>query len=113
LQDGLKNSYKSTDTLTTTVKIKNTGAVDGDEVLQAYIEYPQIDRMPFKELKSFERVSVTKGDEQSVTVKIPISELQKWDLTTHKWKIYPGNYKLILGSNSQDSKLSMDFAVAK
>ncbi len=112
LQDGLKNSYKSTDTLTTTVKIKNTGAVDGDEVLQAYIEYPQIDRMPFKELKSFERVSVTKGDEQSVTVKIPISELQKWDLTTHKWKIYPGNYKLILGSNSQDSKLSMDFAVS-
>ena len=112
LQDGLKSNYKSSDTLTTTVKIKNTGAVDGDEVVQAYIEYPQIDRMPFKELKSFKRVSVTKGEEQSVTIKIPVSELQKWDLATHKWKIYAGNYKLILGSNSQDSKLSMNFAVS-
>jgi beta-glucosidase len=111
LQDGLKNSYKPTDTISTTIKVKNTGAVDGDEVVQAYIEYPQIDRMPFKELKSFKRVSVTKGDEQTVTIKIPVSELQKWDLTTHKWKIYPGNYKLVLGSNSQDAKLSMDFAV--
>lgn len=111
LQNGLKSSYKPTDTLRATVEIKNTGAMDGDEVLQAYIEYPGIDRMPFKELKFFKRVGISKGGEQTVNVKIPVSELQKWDLTTHKWKIYPGNYKLVLGSNSQDSKLSLEFAV--
>jgi len=111
LQDGLKGPYRSTDTLSTSVKVKNTGAMDGDEVVQAYIEYPAIDRMPVKELKSFKRVSVTQGNEQTVTLKIPVSELQKWDMATHKWKLYAGNYKLILGSNSQDSKISMDFAV--
>jgi beta-glucosidase len=111
LQSGLKSGYKPTDTLTASVNIKNTGAMDGDEVLQAYIEYPAIDRMPFKELKFFKRVSITKGNEQAVTVNIPVKELQKWDLATHKWKIYPGNYKLVIGSNSQDNKLSMDFAV--
>jgi len=111
LQSGLKSSYRTNDTLATTVNIKNTGAMDGDEVLQAYIEYPAIDRMPFKELKFFKRVSITKGNEQAVIVNIPVKELQKWDLATHKWKIYPGNYKLIVGSNSQDSKLNMDFVV--
>jgi len=109
--NGLKSTYKLTDTLTTTVKVKNTGAVDGDEVLQAYIEYPNIDRMPVKELKAFKRVSVTQGTEQSVTLKIPVSDLQKWDMATHKWKLYAGNYKLVLGSNSQDSKVSVDFVV--
>lgn len=111
LQDGLKNAYKLSDTLTTSVKVKNTGAMDGDEVVQAYIEYPAIDRMPVKELKAFKRVSVTQGNEQTVTLKIPVNELQKWDMATHKWKLYAGNYKLILGSNSQDSKISMDFVV--
>jgi len=80
-------------------------------VVQAYIEYPAIDRMPIKELRSFKRVSVTQGNEQTITLKIPVSELQKWDMATHKWKLYAGNYKLVLGSNSQDRKISMDFAV--
>ena len=111
LQDGPKKDYKTTDTITTNIKVKNTGSMNGDEVVQAYIQYPSIDRMPYKELKFFKRVSITSGDEQKVTVKIPVKELQKWDLSTHNWKIYPGNYKLTLGSNSQDSKISMDFAV--
>jgi beta-glucosidase len=111
LQNGLKTSYKATDTLSASVKIKNTGLMDGDEVLQAYIEYPAVDRMPVHELKFFKRVSVTKGNEEVVNVKIPVNELQKWDMTTHKWKLYSGNYKLILGSNSRDNKISMDFSI--
>ncbi|MGN6180242.1 MAG: glycoside hydrolase family 3 N-terminal domain-containing protein [Mucilaginibacter sp.] len=110
-QSGLKKAYKSTDTLTTTITVKNTGPVDGDEVVQGYIKYPMIDRMPVKELKFFKRVSVNRDGEQSVTVKIPVADLQKWDLAANKWKLYSGNYKLILGSNSQDEKLGMDFVV--
>ena len=111
LQQGLKSSYKTTDTLNVTVKVKNTGAMDGDEVVQAYIQYPNIDRMPVKELKSFKRISISKGGEQLVSLRIPVKELQKWDLAAHQWKVYPGNYHLVLGSNSADNKLSMDFAV--
>jgi beta-glucosidase len=110
-QDGLKKDYRATDTITTTITVKNTGAMDGDEVVQGYIKYPSVDRMPLKELKFFKRVSVSIGGEQTVTVKIPLSDLQKWDLAANKWKLYPGNYKLVLGSSSQDEKLSMDFTV--
>jgi beta-glucosidase len=110
-QGAMKSKYKKTDTLTVNLQVKNTGKMDGDEVVQAYIEYPQLDRMPVKELKSFKRVTVTKGTSQSVTVKIPVKELQKWDLQTHGWKVYPGSYKLILGSSSQDEKLVLPFAV--
>jgi beta-glucosidase len=106
-----KAAYSSKDTITITLKVKNTGKMDGDEVVQAYIQYPEIARMPIKELKGFKRVSVSKSGEQSVTIQIPVKELQKWDMKTHGWKIYPGSYKLVLGSNSQDEKLKFDFMV--
>ncbi|WP_426667337.1 glycoside hydrolase family 3 N-terminal domain-containing protein [Mucilaginibacter sp. McL0603] len=110
-QQSLAKSYNTKDTVSVTLKVKNTGKMNGDEVVQAYIEYPQIDRMPIKELKGFKRVSVSKGGEQSVIIKIPVKDLQKWDMNTHGWKTYPGNYKLVLGSNSQDEKLSFAFAI--
>jgi len=110
-EKSLAKKYKANDTLNVTVKVKNTGKMDGDEVVQAYIQYPQIDRMPVKELKGFKRVSVTKGGERSVTIKIPVKDLQKWDLKTHGWKTYPGAYKLVLGSSSQDDKLDFAFTI--
>ncbi len=103
--------YTTKDTLNVTVKVKNTGKMDGDEVVQAYIQYPQVDRMPVKELKGFKRVTVTKGGEQSINIKIPVKDLQKWDLKTHAWKTYPGDYKLVLGSSSQDDKLNFVFKI--
>ena len=103
--------YIVKDTINVTINVKNTGKMDGDEVVQAYIQYPQVDRMPVKELKGFKRVTVNKGGEQSVTIKIPVKDLQKWDLKTHGWKTYPGDYKLILGSNSQDDKLNFAFTI--
>jgi len=113
VKNDAKHGYKTTDTISVNVQVKNTGAMDGDDVVQAYIQYPQIDRMPVKELKSFKRVAVTQGSEQTITLKIPIKELQKWDMATHGWKVYPGNYKLVLGSNSQDEKLVLPFTVNK
>jgi beta-glucosidase len=112
LDSKLKSTYKKTDTLTVAVNIKNTGKVNGDEVVQAYIEYPKLDRMPIKELKSFKHVSVAKDKDETVTLKIPVQDLQKWDMATHKWKVYPGKYKLVLGSNSADNKASLDFSIA-
>ncbi len=93
------------DTLSFSIKIKNTGRMDGDEIVQAYIQYPNLERMPLKELKAFKRVSVAKGKEQIVQLNIPLQEFQKWDLSQHQWKIYPGDYTILIGSNSADIKL--------
>src|ERR1700744_1759815 len=49
-KDGLNKSYKLKDTISVSLNIKNTGKMNGDDVIQAYIKYPQIDRMPIKEL---------------------------------------------------------------
>ena len=61
------------------------------------LNIPKIGRMPLKELKGFKRVSVTKGADKQFQLNIPINDLQKWDMGTPGWKIYPGDYKLVLG----------------
>ncbi|HTI07218.1 MAG TPA: glycoside hydrolase family 3 N-terminal domain-containing protein [Puia sp.] len=106
-----RNRYTAKDTLSFSLSVENKGAMDGDEVVQAYIQYPTLERMPVKELKAFKRVTVTRGEGKEIHFSIPMSELQKWDLKAGKWKLYPGSYKLVLGSHSRDEKLNAVFEV--
>jgi beta-glucosidase len=93
------------DSISFSIKVKNTGQMDGDEVVQVYVEYPPVDRMPLKELKAFKRVHVKAGGETEVQMSIPAADLQKWDLATHSWKLYPGTYTLFAGGHSADRKV--------
>ena len=108
---GLKKSYAKTDTLKISLLVKNTGTIDADEVVQAYIKYPQGERMPLKELKAFKRIHVLAGKEKKVVLSIPVSELKKWDLKKHGWEITKGNYQVFVGSHSQDERVTYDFKV--
>ena len=94
------------DSISFSLKIKNVGDYDGDEVAQVYIQYPQLQNMPLKELKAFKKVSVDKNDEALVSFSIPLSELKKWDDEKSGWKLYKGNYTINIGSNSADVRLT-------
>lgn len=106
-----KRSYVSGDTVQMTVQVQNSGNFDGDEVVQAYIAYPATERMPIKELKAFKRVSILKGNNVEVKLSIPVSELQKWDLTTGKWTLFKGQYSVMVGKNSEDFPLKKQFLI--
>jgi beta-glucosidase len=110
-QPGKVRSLK--DSIVVSVSLKNTGAMDGDEVMQVYVQYPNMERMPVKELKGFKRVEVPKGAEHVVHVSIPVHELQKWDLKEKRWRLYPGSYRILVGSSSQDIKLDAAIQVEK
>jgi beta-glucosidase len=110
-QPGKVRSLK--DPITVSVSLKNTGAMDGAEVMQVYVQYPNMERMPIKELKGFKRVDVPKGAERTVQLNIPVQELQKWDSKEKIWKLYPGTYQILVGSSSQDIKLNSSIQIEK
>jgi len=97
------------DSINFSIKIKNTGNFDGEEVVQAYIEYPNLERMPVKELKAFKKVFIGKGAETIVNITIPVTELKKWDLLLQEWKLYPGEYHLSLAKNAAENILKATF----
>ncbi len=85
--------------------------MDGDEVIQAYFEFPEVEGMPLKELKAFKKVTIKKNNTSTVTLSIPVSELQKWDFINNCWKLYSGNYKICLGKNANDYLLKKSFTI--
>lgn len=110
IQQPLKK-YKKTDVIEVKVKVNNSSEYEAAEVVQAYVQYPNMERMPLKELRAFEKVVVSAKGSTEVTLKIPVSELRKWDLKKSAWTIYPGQYSIYLGSDSGDQKLKTTFSI--
>jgi beta-glucosidase len=94
------------DSISFSIKIKNTGNYDGDEVVQVYIHYPQQNDMPLKELKAFKKLSLKMNEEGVASFSVALSELKKWNDAMNTWKLYSGDYSVVVGSNSADEKLS-------
>jgi beta-glucosidase len=105
------SSANSSNDISFSVRVKNTGAMDGDDVVQAYVEYPPIDGMPVRELRAFKRVTVKKGSDSVVELRIPAAELRKWDSGGHQWKLYPGAYSICIGKDARDIVLRKALSV--
>ncbi len=106
------SKYKKKDTVKFSAKIKNTGSLAGDEVVQVYIEYPDADgRLPIKELRRFARLSIGGGEMQDVKFEIPVSELAKWNPQSEKMEVPTGKYRMVIGKHSADQAVSAEFDV--
>jgi beta-glucosidase len=85
--------------------------------VMAYFRYRRdngdsVSRMPVRELRAFKRISVPRHGKKDITLRVPLTELQKWDLASGHWKLYTGNYNVYLGDNSSDEKLVATFNVS-
>ena len=94
------------DTISFSINVKNTGSYNGEEVVQVYIHYPQQPGMPVKELKAFRRISIDKNKESVAIFRIPLNELQKWDIGKHAWQLSKGSYKIVIGGNADENRLT-------
>lgn len=104
-------TYSLQDTIRVKLEISNTGNYDGDELVQLYVNYPEIERMPLKELKAFKKISIGKRKNKEVSLAIPVTELQKWDEATHAWKLYAGNYEIYIGKNANEVIMKDKFSI--
>jgi beta-glucosidase len=107
----INKNFSASDTIKLAITIANTGTIDSDEVVQAYVKYPQADRLPFKELKAFDRIHIPAGTTRVVTLRIPVDDLKKWNLEKNRWETIKGTYRLFIGGNSNDERLNYSFRV--
>lgn len=93
-----------------TVKVKNTGEVNGAEVVQLYIAPPKggIFR-PVKELKGFARVELGPGESKIVEFTLDDRSFAVW---AGGWKIPGGTYTVQFGASSQEIRLEQTIEVA-
>jgi beta-glucosidase len=87
--------------LKVSVVVKNTGEVDGEEVVQLYVQdlYGSIAR-PVKELKGFEKIFLKAGESKTVAFELGANDLAFFG-ADKTWKAEPGDFNLWVGTNSQ------------
>ena len=102
-----KNNITPNDKLTINVDVKNTGAVDGDEIVEVYMKTPDSPaslQRPIKRLKGFKRVTIPAGQTKTVAIDINCSDLWFWDSKNNKITFDPGRYIFEIGASSKDIK---------
>lgn len=105
-----KTEMDSKDGIIVSVNVKNTGQVDGEEVVQLYVRdlVGSLVR-PIKELKGFKKISLKSGESQTVKFLIN-AELLQFYTANDKWELEPGGFNIWIGGDST-TKLKIGFRV--
>jgi len=90
-----------------TIKVKNSGARDSDEVVQMYVQHlgSAVPR-PQLELKGFKRVRIEAGAEQEVTLQLRARDLAYWDAASHAWLVEKEQVRVLAGGASDNLPVS-------
>jgi beta-glucosidase len=96
------------------LKVKNTGARAGTEVVQLYVHdgHTKIDR-PVRELKGFKRVELKAGETKTVGFTLDRADLSYWSPEKKAWVADPGTFEIQVGASSRDIRLSANLALKK
>ena len=98
------------DTLRVCFNLKNSGNMDGDEVVQLYVSARKhTDKDPIKQLKAFQRISLRKGETKKVELTVPFTELQVWDEKQNRFILPDKEMTLEIGASSSDIRLRTTF----
>ena len=95
----LTNTYK------VRAQVRNTGKVEGTEVVQVYIRNTADKGGPLKTLRGYQRITLKPGEAKTVTIELPRERFETWDAKTNTMCVVPGKYELMLGTSSADKDL--------
>ena len=101
-----------TDTVSVSVQVKNTGSVEGAEVVQLYVQDVEssVER-PVKELKGFSKVTLKAGETKTVSMVLTRADFSFWDEKTKAWKAQPGKFTILIGNSSKNTPLSASYSL--
>ncbi len=92
-----------------TLRIRNTGPRNGDEVPQVYLGAPANApagvAFPVRKLIAFDRVSLKAGETRTIRLHAPARQLQSWSDARHAWITPLGPRTVSVGASSRDLRL--------
>ena len=108
-----RSNAGSNDQVRVSLKVKNSGARAGEEVVQLYLRplEPRRERA-IRELRGFQRVNLQPGEERTLSFAItPAADLRHYDDQRDTYAVDPGDYEVQVGASSADIRLSQGFRV--
>lgn len=90
-----------TDVIHASVRVKNTGSMEGREAVQLYIQDVKgsVSR-PVRQLKGFQKISLAPGEEKEVRFEIREEMLRFWTIDM-EYRSEPGQFRVWIGTDSR------------
>jgi len=89
------------------LSVTNTGIVTGQEVVQAYLCFPDsLVNRPAISLAGFTKVTIAPGSVAHVTLSLPLARFKYWDTSSKSFQLETGACTIEVGSSARDLKLS-------
>jgi len=102
--------------LDVTFRLRNTGKVNGDEAPQVYLGAPKQPpagaQFAVKALAAFDRVGIPAGQSRSVTMHVPLRQLEYWSASASRWATVTGSRTVYVAASSRDVRLHADTDIA-
>ena len=96
-----KKEYSKEEPIEVKVTIKNTGKMDGAEVIQLYVAEKNCSLpRPIKELKAFDKVELKQGEKRTVAFELQKDAFAFYNPKSHTWEVEPGEFEICIGNSS-------------
>jgi len=93
------------------ISVNNTGDLQGKEVVQMYIGFPEKSGEPPKILRGFNKVDLKSHEATTVEFTLTDRDLSIWDVETHDWALQSGDFDIFIGSSSRDIRATTKLTV--
>lgn len=92
-----------------TFTLTNTGSKAAAEVVQVYVgeQNPTVAR-PKKELKGYDKIYLNKGESRFVTIFLPKSAFEFYDVNIHDFRANNGKFNVMVGASAEDIRLNAE-----
>ena len=101
-----KKKMSDSETVNVTISIKNTGNLQGKEIVQLYARDIKSSAVrPEKELKGFAKVELEPGEEKKVTFTLDKRAFAYYNVDIGDWYVESGDFEILVGSSSRDIAL--------
>jgi beta-glucosidase len=107
-----RDEVSEDDTVTVSVKVRNIGPFDGDEVIQLYVrDLESSVAQPLKTLNGFERVFIENGSESTIEIPLAVRDMGYYSEAHHRFLVEPGTFEIQVGPSSADIRLTTTLRV--
>jgi beta-glucosidase len=102
-----RSQITEADTLTATLRVKNTGTVAGMETVQLYVRDVETTVFrPEKELKEFFKIELQPGEGAELAIELDRRAFAYYDTGLKDWHVEAGAFEVLVGASSRDIRLS-------
>jgi beta-glucosidase len=89
-----------------TFQVKNTGTRAGAEVAQVYVALPAAAGESYKRLAAWEKVRLAPGEAKTVSLTLDPTYISSFNAGSDAWELVKGDYKVLVGTSSQETPLT-------